>query len=174
MAVKVTMPKLGLTMTEGVLIQWLVGDGTEVRKGQPIFQIETDKVVNDAQADADGILRIVVDAGATVPVMGLVGYILAPGEEMPGNRESGTQGIRESGSYILVPGEEVPEERAGEPLDRAKEGATEKAQGRIARALASPAARRRAKELEVDINGIEGTGEDGRITLADVEAFAAR
>ena len=58
MAVEVTMPKLGLTMTEGVLTRWLVADGTGVKKGQPIFEVETDKVVNEAQADADGILRL--------------------------------------------------------------------------------------------------------------------
>lgn len=174
MAAKVTMPKLGLTMTEGVLIQWLVADGAEVRKGQPIFEVETDKVVNEAQADADGILRIVVDAGATVPVMGLVGYILAPGEEVPGTRGSGNQGIGESESYTLAPGEELPGERVGEPLGTAQEGVADKPGARSTRASASPAARRRAKELEVDINRIKGTGEDGRITLADVEAFAAR
>jgi len=166
MAVKLTMPKLGLTMTEGVLSQWLVEDGAEVRKGQPIFQIETDKVVNEAQADAAGILRIMVGAGTTVPAMGLVGYILAPGEDMPE--------IKESGSYILVPGEEMPDERVGDLFDYAKEGGAEKPPGRTARVLASPAARRRAEELNVDINEIAGTGEDGRITVADVEAFAAR
>lgn len=173
MAVSVTMPKLGLTMTEGVLIRWLVADRAEVKKGQPIFEVETDKVVNEAQADADGILRIVVEAGATVPVMGLVGYILAPGEVMPGTSETGNRGIEESGSLVLTPDEEVLEERVGEPFDSAKKGAMEKPQGQSSRALASPAARRRAKELQVDINIINGTGEDGRITLADVEAFAA-
>ena len=150
MAVSVTMPKLGLTMTEGVLIRWLVADGAEVTKGQPIFEVETDKVVNEAQADADGILRIMVDVGGTVPVMGLVGYILAPGEEMP------------------------EEEGVGEPFGTVQEGAVEEAEGWTARVLASPAARRRARELEVDINRIEGTREGGRITFTDVEAPAAK
>lgn len=150
MAVSVTMPKLGLTMTEGVLIRWLVADGAEVTKGQPIFEVETDKVVNEAQADADGILRIMVDVGGTVPVMGLVGYILAPGEEMP------------------------EEEGVGEPFGTVQEGIAEKPEGWTARVLASPAARRRARELEVDINRIEGTREGGRITFTDVEAPAAK
>ena len=158
MAVEVTMPKLGLTMTEGVLVRWLVMDGAEVKQGQPIFEIETDKVVNEAQADADGILRVLVDAGATVPVMGLVGYILAPGEVMP------TEG-------------------AGEPFDVAQEGEGSKGvagqagmagvEKGVSRPSASPAARRRAKELELDITDVVGTGEGGRISIADVEAFAA-
>jgi pyruvate/2-oxoglutarate dehydrogenase complex dihydrolipoamide acyltransferase (E2) component len=157
MAVKVVMPKLGLTMTEGVLTRWLVQNGTGVKKGQPIFEVETDKVVNEAQADADGVLRIVVDAGASVPVMGLVGYILAPGEEMP---EAGL-------SVAPTPEAVVPAEGAEE------KAATTGVEGQAARPMASPAAKRRAKELEVDITQVAGTGEGGRITLADVEALAA-
>ena len=154
MALKVTMPKLGLTMTEGLLIQWLVADGAEVKKGQPIFEIETDKVVNEAQADANGILHIVVDAGATVPVMGVVGYILAPGEDMP---------------EPDLPVSEVPlPAEEGEGQEEGAEGAMVRA----ARPPASPAAKRRARELGVDITEVAGTGEGGRIGLADVEAFA--
>jgi pyruvate dehydrogenase E2 component (dihydrolipoamide acetyltransferase) len=155
MAVEVTMPKLGLTMTEGMLVRWLVADGAQVRKGQPIFEIETDKVVNEAQADADGILRVVVEAGASIPVMGLVGYILAPGEAVP---ETGAAARTETTAEKAVEGERVP---AGS--------------GEVAssRPLASPAARQRARELRVDINQVQGTGEEGRISIADVEAFAA-
>ena len=157
MAVKVVMPKLGLTMTEGVLTRWLVQNGTGVKKGQPIFEVETDKVVNEAQADADGVLRIVVDAGATVPVMGLVGYILAPGEEMP-----------EAGFLV------APTSEAALPAEGAEEKAvTTGVERQAARPMASPAAKRRARELELDITQVAGTGEGGRITLADVEALAA-
>lgn len=84
MAVAVTIPKLGLTMTEATLVRWLVEDGTDVTKGQPIFEIETDKVASEVEATENGVLRITVEAGAALPVMGLIGYILAPGESMPG------------------------------------------------------------------------------------------
>lgn len=153
MATKVVMPKLGLTMTEGVLSRWLVADGAEVKKGQPIFEIETDKVVNEAQADADGILRIVAEASSTVPVMGLVGYILEPGEEMP----------------AATPSSSVAEARAPATSPTAERPAQSPQPSR--RGLASPAAKRRARELKVDINQVQGSGQGGRITISDVEAF---
>jgi pyruvate dehydrogenase E2 component (dihydrolipoamide acetyltransferase) len=80
MAIQLIMPKLGLTMTEGLLATWLVEEGQEVKKGQPLFEIETDKIVTEALAEADGILQVVEKAGSTVPVLGVVGYILTPGE----------------------------------------------------------------------------------------------
>ncbi|GAB4541620.1 MAG: dihydrolipoamide acetyltransferase [Anaerolineae bacterium] len=154
MATKVVMPKLGLTMTEGVLSRWLVADGAEVKKGQPIFEVETDKVVNEAQADADGILRIVAEASSVVPVMGLVGYILEPGEEMPATPTPPSEA--EARAAAVSPATERPAQLP-QP-------------GR--RGLASPAARRRARELKVDINQVQGSGQGGRITISDVEAFA--
>jgi len=163
MSTKVVMPKLGLTMTEGLLVRWLVEDGAEIKKGQPIFEVETDKVVNEAQADVDGVLRIVVDAGSTIPVMGLVGYILAPGE-----------GMLEEGAGVPRRSRPAPQGSRG----KGGSGGVGEQDGAAglempgSRALASPAARRRARELGVDINNISGTGEEGRITIADVEAAA--
>lgn len=83
MPVDVIMPKLGLTMTEGVLTLWLVPDGANVNKGQSIFEIETDKAVIEAQAAESGVLHITVEAGARVPVLEKVGYIITPGEAEP-------------------------------------------------------------------------------------------
>ena len=154
MAVEVTMPKLGLTMSEGLLARWLVGNGEHVTKGQPIFEIETDKACVEAEAAADGVLCMAVEAGSVVPVMGLVGYILAPGEKMPETGLSAPEG-----------------ELTGAGV--ARKAGTLSFEGQPSWPLASPAARRRAKELEIDINRVEGTGEGGRVTLADVEAFAA-
>jgi pyruvate dehydrogenase E2 component (dihydrolipoamide acetyltransferase) len=127
MEIEVTIPKLGLTMTEALLARWLVEDGQQVRKGQPIFEIETDKATFEAEAAADGILHISVEAGAVIPVMGRIGYISA--------------------------------------LDRKPAPSPH-------RLMASPAARRRARELEIDIEQVKGTGENGRITIADVERSA--
>jgi pyruvate dehydrogenase E2 component (dihydrolipoamide acetyltransferase) len=152
-------------MTEGVLTRWLVQNGTGVKKGQPIFEVETDKVVNEAQADADGVLRILVDAGAIVPVMGLVGYILAPGEGMP---EAGLPAA--PASEMVLPADEADEQGS---KGAGEESAATGVEAQVARPMASPAAKRRAKELGVDITQVAGTGEGGRITLADVEALAA-
>ena len=154
MAVEVTMPKLGLTMSEGLLARWLVGDGEHVTKGQPIFEIETDKACVEAEAVADGVLWMAVEAGSVIPVMGLVGYILAPGEKMPETGLSASQG-----------------ELTG--AGGAEKAGTRRVEGQPSRPLASPGARRRAQELEVDISQVTGAGEGGRVTLADVKAFAA-
>jgi pyruvate dehydrogenase E2 component (dihydrolipoamide acetyltransferase) len=78
------MPKLGMNMEEGVLVGWLVPEGAEVRVGQPILEIETDKTTVELEATADGVLaRIVRAAGETVPINGVLAVILAPGEPMP-------------------------------------------------------------------------------------------
>jgi pyruvate dehydrogenase E2 component (dihydrolipoamide acetyltransferase) len=81
MAEDVTMPKLGLTMTEGLVVEWLVQDGAAVRTGQPLFVVETDKSNIEVEAEADGTLRRVVPAGETVPIETVVGRILGPGDD---------------------------------------------------------------------------------------------
>jgi pyruvate/2-oxoglutarate dehydrogenase complex dihydrolipoamide acyltransferase (E2) component len=78
------MPKLGMNMEDGVVVRWLVAEGAEVRNGQEILEIETDKATTEIEAPAAGILaRIVRREGETVPINGVLAVILAPGEEMP-------------------------------------------------------------------------------------------
>jgi pyruvate dehydrogenase E2 component (dihydrolipoamide acetyltransferase) len=86
MAQDVIMPKLGLTMTEGLVAEWLVEDGAPVTNGQPVFVVETDKANVEVEAEADGVLVRVVDAGETVPIETVVGWILRPGEPVPESR----------------------------------------------------------------------------------------
>jgi pyruvate/2-oxoglutarate dehydrogenase complex dihydrolipoamide acyltransferase (E2) component len=62
------MPKIGMEMTEAVLVRWLVDDGTTVERGSPIYEIETDKVANEIEAPASGTLRRLVAEGETYPV----------------------------------------------------------------------------------------------------------
>ena len=85
MAQDVIMPKLGLTMTEGLVAEWLVENGAAVTTGQPVFVVETDKANVEVEAEADGVLVRVVDAGETVPIETVVGWILRPGEPVPGS-----------------------------------------------------------------------------------------
>lgn len=76
MAKKVIMPKLGLTMTEGKLVEWIKKEGEEVKKGDILFKVETDKLTNDIEAMNEGILRkIIVKEGETVPCLATVGVI---------------------------------------------------------------------------------------------------
>jgi pyruvate/2-oxoglutarate dehydrogenase complex dihydrolipoamide acyltransferase (E2) component len=84
MATLVAMPKLGMNMEDGVIVGWLVPEGAEVKLGQPILEIETDKTTIELEATATGTLaRIVRREGETVPINGVLAVILAPGEEMP-------------------------------------------------------------------------------------------
>jgi pyruvate dehydrogenase E2 component (dihydrolipoamide acetyltransferase) len=71
----VVMPKLGLTMTEGKVVEWLVDDGATVRRGEPVFVVETEKTNVEVEAEADGRIVRVVEAGETVPIETVVARI---------------------------------------------------------------------------------------------------
>ncbi len=77
----VVMPKLGLTMKEGHLVQWLADEGERVRAGQPIVEVETDKVTNQVESPADGILLRRIDPEVDVPVGEPIGVVGEPGED---------------------------------------------------------------------------------------------
>ena len=83
MAKVVVMPKLGLTMTEGTVSQWLKKVGDEVKEGEPFFEVETDKLTNTIEASASGVVRhFFVEAGTTVPVLAKVAIIAAADEDI--------------------------------------------------------------------------------------------
>ena len=88
MPAEVVMPKLGLTMTEGLIVEWKKKEGDAVTKGEVLFVLETEKVTYDVEAPEDGILgKILVQEQQTVPVGAVVAYILRPGEraaDIPG------------------------------------------------------------------------------------------
>lgn len=152
MPTEVVMPRLGLNMKEGLLVRWMAGDGERVEKGQPLFVVETDKVTNQVEAEVGGILRRLVREGTSVPVAGLVAYILQEGEALPSE-------VRPTASKPQAARPSAPPEARAAPARAA---------------LASPAARRRARELGVDLQEVVGTGPDGAITVEDVEQHAAR
>ena len=84
MATEVLMPKLGLTMTEGTIDEWKKNVGDTVKKGEILFSVETDKLTNDVEAEADGVLlKILVPAGETVACKTLIGWLGAAGEAVP-------------------------------------------------------------------------------------------
>ena len=84
MATELLMPKLGLTMTEGTIDEWKKKEGDAIAKGDIIYSVATDKLTNDVEADCDGVLlKIVVNAGETVPCKAVVGWIGAAGEAVP-------------------------------------------------------------------------------------------
>lgn len=156
MAVEVVMPKWGLSMREGLIGQWLKREGERVEQGEELVEIETEKITNVVEAPASGILaRIVHPAGSTIPVTQVIAIITAPGESVP---EIATPGKPQAGP-------------ATKPAAEAQIAPAQPAQGASVRAM--PAARRLAKEHQLDLAKVKGSGPDGIITREDVEQFLA-
>ncbi|MGI9252878.1 MAG: alpha/beta fold hydrolase, partial [Thermomicrobiales bacterium] len=134
--------------------------------GDLMLTVETEKAVNDVEAPADGVvLKIVAGEGSDVPVMGPVAVIVAPGETVSDD---------EIEALIASAGKSGPKSAASSGasagVERERRTATRDATGRV---NASPAARRRAEELGVDLGSVEATGPGGRITSEDIERAAA-
>jgi pyruvate dehydrogenase E2 component (dihydrolipoamide acetyltransferase) len=149
---EITMPRLSVTMESGRLLRWCVPEGGEVKEGEPLLEIETDKVSQEVPAPASGVLRgIRLRPGEEAPVGAIIGYIAAPGEAWaPSPVDAATQaaevGARAAGlASVLSP-------EAG-------------------KVRASPAARRVAEEHGIDLSLVKGTGPGGRIQAEDVLAF---
>jgi pimeloyl-ACP methyl ester carboxylesterase len=158
----VTMPKWGLTMTSGTITGWSREEGDPVTEGVPLLTVETEKAVDDVEAPASGVLRKIVAAvGSEVPVMGAVAVITAPGEDLSD----------EAVQALVATTSEGTAAAGGASPRVAREGrqAARDASGRV---NASPAARKRAGELGIDLATVEATGPGGRITSEDVERAA--
>jgi len=155
MSSPIYMPKLGLTMTEGTLTEWLVNTGEAVSQGQPVASIETDKIETEIEAEAEGRLHQLCQSGEVFECGVVLGWVLEEGEEPPEILE--TPEVKND-ETTAIEKNEIPE----------KENKTKS--GRIA---ASPAAKRLAQEKGVDLSVISGSGPGGRIVIEDVEAFSA-
>ena len=173
----VNMPKLSDTMEEGTVLEWKKQNGEEVRKGEVLAEIESDKASFEIEAEADGVLHIVVDTGQPVPVGQLIGRI---GGEKPAAQPSAPApsepaAARPEGEPAVA--QAKPEPAAAQapapaaPPARVERRASEDGAGRI---KASPLARRMADEMGVDLTAVEGTGPEGRIVKEDVIAAAER
>lgn len=159
MATEVIMPKLGMSMTEGSVVRWLKKDGDTVKKGEPIFEVQTDKVVLEVEAPADGVLKVLVKEDVTVAINTVIGWILAPGEAVP---EGGVETVAERAPAREGPAV-VTEVAATEEVPTAAPA------GRVP---ASPAAKRVARELGIDLTTVTGSGPGGRTVEKDVRAAA--
>jgi len=144
------MPKLGLTMTEGVLLEWHVGAGDEFRAGDMLFVVETEKVANEVQADIDGIIdELLVEEGDIVPV----GMPLAT---LKGGR------VSELPEKVVTTAEAAVSAVAIEPRQFVKDSDS-------SRIVSTPLARKRARELGVDLSQVAGSGPGGRIKVNDLD-----
>ena len=168
------MPMMGNTMETGLLAEWRVGEGDPVEADQVVAVVESEKAAADVVADRDGTLvRVDVAEGEEVPPGTLVGVVLGPDEDLadappPRSRvEPGGTGDSGTGTDGSSAGR-GPSERSeedGEPLE--EDGEPRSA---VRRVRAAPGARRLAGEASVDLEEVEGTGPDGAVLIADVEA----
>ena len=153
MAKLLVLPKLGLTMTEGKIGTWYVEEGDTVEEGDILYELETDKLVNEVEAKEDGvILKILAQTGDIIPCLDPVVIIGEEGEDIS--------------DVIPHKSEEIEKEYTPE-VKVVEEKNTDV---NIA-VIASPAAKKFAKENSIDISKVIGTGPKGRITIEDVEQF---
>jgi len=160
----INMPKLGMTMAEGIVVEWLVAPGDAVAKGQPILVIETEKAETEVEATASGIFRhTYVEAGGEEPVPcgTLLGVLTDTMDE-----ELDVEAFAAAQPTVAAKAE-FP---SASIVTATKRESNASPEGK--RAVA-PAARAVAKKLGVDVGAVPGTGPGGRVTRQDVEAFAA-
>src|SRR4051812_20584483 len=148
----VIMPMLGMAQETGKVLRWLKRDGDSVRKGEPLLEVETDKVTVEIEAPADGTLAGVrAGDGVEVPVGEVIAFVLADGEVAP---------VADAEPRISREVEAVAAAPTVEPVTMPS---------RKRGPLASPKARRLAQERGVDLASLQGTGPNGAIVAADVE-----
>ncbi len=190
MATEVKLPRLGQGMESGTIVKWLKGEGEPVKKREPLYELDTDKVTQEVEAEADGVLlKIVVDSGE-VEVGKTIAFIGSEGEDVPsgnGAAPAAKEGKEaeaetddateadESGQEEGSPAAEMDDERE---RGRAAAAATAEAEPVVAaegaqdgRVKASPLARRLAREKGIDLAQLRGSGPEGRIVAEDVERF---
>jgi pyruvate dehydrogenase E2 component (dihydrolipoamide acetyltransferase) len=182
MATEIKLPRLGQGMESGTVVRWLKQEGDKVEKGEPLYELDTEKVTQEVEADASGVLLKIavqegeVPVGQTIAVVGEEGEAVPEGEpevepeaepeveeapEQEGSRAPARDEERERGREAAVEAERQPEVEAPQPSE---------GDGRV---KASPLARRIARERGIELAQVRGTGPEGRIVAEDVERAVA-
>ncbi len=166
MATDVKLPRLGQGMESGTIVKWLKAEGDSVTKGEPLYEVDTDKATQEVEAEASGVLlRIAVESGE-VPVGETIAVIGEPGEPAePAGSDVPSEAAEEDEAPQEPEETPPPADEEDSPFRAAINGAREST-GRV---KASPLARRMARERGVDLTDLTGTGPDGRIVAEDVE-----
>ncbi|MEA2396665.1 MAG: hypothetical protein QOK25_221 [Thermoleophilaceae bacterium] len=190
MATDVTMPRLSDSMEEGTILKWIVEEGGEVTRGEPLVEIETDKANMTYEADTNGtLIEVLAGEGDTLPIGEVIARI-GDADEKPSGKsaDDGESEEKDTGSADdgedgagdeddsksgdgSGDGEQADRDEEPEPA-RAKDDDRASANGDGERVKASPVARRMARDLGVELAQLEGSGPGGRIVKADVEAAA--
>ena len=187
MIVEIKVPGVGESVTEAMLAEWFKKDGDRVQKDEPLFVIETDKVTLEVVAEADGVLSIKVPAGETVAIGAVVGTIdtekapatkmkseeKEPEEEKAAAEETRPEEEKEPSTEEIAEKEkkkekEAPQEEVVENKKAEKAAGKKEDRPPLSPQLLAPSVRDLISKKNIDVNKIEGTGPDGRITRGDV------
>jgi len=190
MATVVELPRLSDTMEEGVIAKWRIQVGDKVKRGQVIAEIETDKATMEFESfDSGTVLKLIASEGETLPIGAAIAVLGAPGEDPEGGakpaaaKPSDTPKLttKEEGAH----GEIKPAGEAGSgaevhapapapaPEGQVAKDRSERPAGDDGRVPASPLARRLAREHDLELAGIQGSGPHGRVVKADVDQAIA-
>jgi len=179
MPIEIKVPSVGESVTEALLAQWFKNDGDTVKKDEPLFVIETDKVTLEVVAEADGVLSIKIAEGETVAIDAIVGTL----DTEAGEKEAEAPAVSEAEKAGPAPAEpaepkepppepEMPPAVAGKTLEAEGGGPSDKPEVSTRRPggeeQLAPSVRRLIAEKKLDPDQIEGTGPGGRITKGDV------
>jgi pyruvate dehydrogenase E2 component (dihydrolipoamide acetyltransferase) len=188
MATEVKLPRLGQGMESGTIVKWLKSEGEEVEKGEPLYELDTDKVTQEVEAEASGVLLKIaissgeVEVGRTIAVIGEQGeQVEVEPTQRAGNGSAAPEAPEEAEEEEDSPARARQQEAAQRPVRDSGPGegvrgnrevppTTDSNGGRI---KASPLARRIARERGIDLSAVAGTGPDGRVVAEDVERTAA-
>jgi pyruvate dehydrogenase E2 component (dihydrolipoamide acetyltransferase) len=168
MAETITMPKLGFDMQEGTLVRWVRNEGENINKGDVLAEIETDKATVEVESSASGVVRrLLVEQGAVVPIGAAIAVVGTKDEKisLPAPAEAPSSVTRASQAAAEAKAGAAP---AVEPGTSSMPSAVIEATGML---KASPLARKMAREAQLDLKRLSGTGPGGRIVRKDIEAL---
>lgn len=164
MAADIILPKLGMDMQSGTIMTWYKNEGDTVKKGEPLFELMTDKVNIEVEAEDSGVLlKRYYETGVDLPVFTVIGCIGEAGEQVPEHQTVSLRGNMQS------PGHLTDEDRAALKAMRSSTREGFSSAGRTIRA--TPSARRLAAEHKIDLANVTGSGPKGRVQVEDIEAL---
>lgn len=179
---EIIMPKMGDAMTEGKVVRWYKKAGDQVKKGEPVLEIETDKVNLDLEAEEDGVLSSVeveegkvAEVGATLATIGGASGKAKKSEEKPAEKPSKGEPAKAEPAKAKAeppPAAQQPAEKPAAEAGQKQPGAAAQPSGGDGHVKSSPLARRMAKELGVELRAVQGSGPSGRVIAADIERAA--
>src|SRR5438874_8374043 len=153
MATEIKLPRLGQGMESGTIVKWLKSEGDPVEKGEPLYELDTDKVTQEVEADASGVLLRIsiregeVEVGKTIALIGEAG-----------------ESVQESEPQEPSPSPKRETKREARVTELKPRQSPSRANGRI---KASPLARRIARERGIELENVAGTGPEGRVVAED-------